>query len=55
MAKVPRSYNRVCERCLRKCKQNAQVQLLTCPRFKPKPVQLEIKVPGYGRRFDKRT
>ncbi|MCB5265429.1 MAG: hypothetical protein LHW41_04180 [Candidatus Cloacimonetes bacterium] len=55
MAKDPPSYNRVCERCTRLCKQNKEVQLLTCPRFKPKAVQLEIKVPGYGQRFDKRT
>ena len=55
MAKIPRSYNSICERCLRKCKQDKDVKLLSCPRFDPKPVQLEIKVPGCGRRFDKRT
>lgn len=55
MAKDPPIYNRVCERCLRECKQKKDIKLLTCPRFKPKAVQLEIKVPGYGRRFDKHT
>lgn len=55
MAKIPRSYNSICERCLRKCKQDKDVKLLSCPRFDPKPVQLEIKVPGCGRRFDKRA
>ncbi|MCB5296162.1 MAG: hypothetical protein LHW52_06405 [Candidatus Cloacimonetes bacterium] len=45
----PRKYNRICQKCLRKCKQPQSVALLSCPRFDPIPVQMEIKVPGLGR------
>jgi hypothetical protein len=55
MAKSRPVYNSICEKCLRSCKQAPQVQVLGCPKFDPKPVQLEIKVPGLGRRFGKST
>ncbi len=46
MPKNPPVYNSICENCLRKCKQPVSVHLLACPRHDPRPVQLEIKVPG---------
>lgn len=51
----PKQYNHICEKCLRQCKQMQRVQLLSCPRFETKPVQLEIKVPGLGKRFEKKV
>jgi hypothetical protein len=53
MLKEAPKYNSICLKCLRKCKQNVQVKLLSCPRFDPIPVQLEIKVPGLGKRRTK--
>jgi len=35
--------NKLCERCLRKCKQPEHVILVTCPNFDPIPQQLTIK------------
>jgi hypothetical protein len=52
---LPKRYNRICEKCLRRCKQPRSVKLLSCPRFEVKPVQLEIKVPGLGKRFKEKA
>ncbi|HNX37342.1 MAG TPA: hypothetical protein PL124_03495 [Candidatus Cloacimonadota bacterium] len=41
--KIISEYNAICEKCMRKCKQRKDVHLLSCPRYNPKPVQLEIK------------
>ncbi|MEF3694377.1 MAG: hypothetical protein V3576_03420 [Candidatus Cloacimonadota bacterium] len=41
--KIVHEYNRICERCLRKCKQRKEVHLLSCPRYNPRPIQMEIK------------
>jgi len=49
----PKRYNRICEKCLRRCKQPVSVSLISCPNFEARPVQLEIKVPGLGKRFGK--
>lgn len=35
-------YNKLCERCLRSCKQLASVVIITCPDFEPRSVQLTI-------------
>lgn len=29
--------NKLCQKCVRSCKQNAQVMMLDCPRFQPRP------------------
>lgn len=42
--KIIPEYNKICARCCRKCKQRKEVFLLSCPRYSPKPVQLEIKL-----------
>lgn len=34
--------NKLCLKCLRKCKQSGQTELLTCPNFEKKPQQLEF-------------
>ncbi len=41
-AKAVSKYNKLCERCRKKCKQAASVTIVSCPDFEPKPVQLEI-------------
>lgn len=38
------TYNKICERCTRKCKQRKEVHLLSCPRYNPRPIQMEIKL-----------
>ncbi len=35
--------NKLCAKCMKKCKQSAEVILLTCPNFEQRPEQLEIK------------
>jgi hypothetical protein len=50
MPKDSPKINGICLKCQRKCKQPETAILLSCPRFDPKPVQLEIKVPGLGKR-----
>ncbi|MCD4828756.1 MAG: hypothetical protein K8R90_04925 [Candidatus Cloacimonetes bacterium] len=42
--------NKLCDRCLRKCKQSADVTLVTCPNFDPIPQQLTIKFGRVGKR-----
>ena len=32
--------NKLCKRCLNKCKQNKESILVSCPKFKEKPKQL---------------
>jgi len=32
--------NILCEKCSRKCKQNKETLLVSCPKFKQKPQQL---------------
>ena len=32
--------NKLCKRCLNKCKQNKDTILVSCPKFKEKPKQL---------------
>ena len=32
--------NTLCEKCSRKCKQNKETLLVSCPKFKQKPQQL---------------
>jgi len=34
--------NKLCEKCTRKCKQKKEITLLSCPKFKQKPVQLTM-------------
>ncbi len=41
--KIIQDYNRICLKCTRKCKQRKEVHILSCPRYIPKPVQMEIK------------
>jgi len=35
--------NKLCEKCLNKCKQQKTVTLVSCPSFVPKPKQLFFK------------
>lgn len=42
--------NPLCIRCSRRCKQRKNQILLTCPKFKEKDKQLEIKFPGIKKR-----
>ncbi len=55
MPKEAPKYNKLCENCLRKCKQNENTALLSCPFHDPIPVQLEIKVPGLTKPRAKRS
>ncbi|HOH97475.1 MAG TPA: hypothetical protein PL188_04100 [Candidatus Cloacimonadota bacterium] len=48
-AKAPTKFNNLCLRCTRKCKQPESVLIITCPKFDPMPVQLEIKFTGIKR------
>ncbi len=41
-AKAVTKFNKLCERCRKKCKEAASVTILSCPDFEPQPVQLEI-------------
>ncbi len=34
--------NKLCEKCLRKCKQPDHIILLGCPKFEPRSVQLTL-------------
>lgn len=43
MTKPQPEYNAICTKCTRKCKQRKEVHLISCPRYNPKPVQMEIK------------
>lgn len=48
-----RKHNKVCMRCIRKCKQEESVHLVSCPRFVRMPVQMEIPLfpPGRPRKL----
>ncbi len=35
-------YNKLCEACTKTCKQSHSVVLISCPKFKAKPKQLEF-------------
>lgn len=35
--------NKLCQRCLRKCKQDTAVVVVECKRYAPAPVQMEFK------------
>lgn len=41
-AKAEPRYNKLCERCRKKCKQAASVTIISCPDFEAQPVQLLI-------------
>ncbi|MGC9361326.1 MAG: hypothetical protein ACP5F3_00180 [Candidatus Syntrophosphaera sp.] len=41
-SKPAAKYNKLCERCLKSCKQPASVVIITCPDFEPRSVQLTI-------------
>ena len=34
--------NKLCKRCKKSCKQSKDIVLISCPNFKPMPVQLEF-------------
>ena len=36
------NYNKLCMKCIRKCKQSDTAILVNCPKFKPMPRQLEL-------------
>ena len=38
--KPKKKNNTLCDRCFGKCKQNKEMILITCPKYKPKPKQL---------------
>ena len=40
MKKDQIKFNKLCERCKKRCKQNADSKLLVCPKFVQKPQQL---------------
>jgi|GEM_PF-5606604 hypothetical protein len=54
MLKPEPKYNKICIKCERDCKQLESVKLIHCPRFIAKIEQLEIKVPGFGKRWSKK-
>ncbi len=39
---MEKKINKLCEKCIKKCKQSNMVVLLKCPDFEEKPKQLEI-------------
>ncbi len=39
---MEKKINKLCEKCVKKCKQSDKVVLLKCPDFEEKPKQLEI-------------
>ena len=41
-AKAEPKYNKLCQRCRKKCKQAQSVTVVSCPHFEAKPVQMEI-------------
>ncbi len=34
--------NKLCQRCIRKCKQPDSIIMLDCPRFQPRPFKSEV-------------
>ena len=41
-AKAEPKYNKLCQRCRKKCKQAQSVTVVSFPHFEAKPVQMEI-------------
>jgi hypothetical protein len=39
---IKKEVNRLCDKCSRKCKQPAGVELLGCKLYEAKPVQMEL-------------
>lgn len=48
------SYNKICLKCRKKCKQYETAVILHCPHFEAMEVQLEIVVPGFGKPLPKK-
>ena len=51
--KTPKKFNKLCQRCCKKCKQADTVLIVSCPRFEASPVQLTIPLkfpPGRPRK-----
>jgi len=43
MKNKEKKINKLCQRCVNKCKQSADAILLSCPNYEYKPQQLEFK------------
>ncbi len=41
MEKTTNEINKLCQRCIRPCKQPASMVMLECPRFQPRPFKSE--------------
>jgi hypothetical protein len=52
--KQSKPINAICQSCYGKCKQPASVQLISCPKHDPYPVQMELKLPGLKKTRKKR-
>jgi hypothetical protein len=48
---MEKKINKLCEKCIKKCKQSDMILLLKCPDFDEKPKQLEI---NFKTKFKKR-
>lgn len=43
-------YSKLCQKCVRKCRQDKAVTVISCPRYMPAPVQMTIPLKfGRGR------
>ena len=40
---TPKKINKLCAKCIGRCKQSSDIILLKCPNFEKKPVQMEFK------------
>lgn len=40
--KSAEEFNKLCNRCIRQCKQPAAMLMLECPRFQPRPFKSEM-------------
>lgn len=49
MSKKINNINKLCIQCIHKCKQSDESQLLGCPRFEKKPLQLEFSFAFAGK------
>jgi len=43
MSAKDKEYNKLCETCVKECKQPYKAILISCPNYKKKPKQLEFK------------
>jgi|GEM_PF-6700016 hypothetical protein len=43
MADKNQEINKLCEKCIKECKQPYNAMLIACPNFKKKPKQLEFQ------------